>query len=295
MGYNTTSLNPGPSGPNVSWDFSAISPTNTVTLKGVAPSTLPNGSLFANANVAMTSGGQGNEYYTITDKLWERQGVEAGGTMIQYSDAETFLIFPLSYNTTNTDSFIATYKVGAYSAIRKGAMNLKADAYGTLILPNKTYTNVLRVVFVEEATDYLMGSPFFVNKTTGYQYYVYGTHYPLLSINTSVSSGKLTYSYSYVISNPTGLDNYELASSSFEIYPNPAKDALNLNFLAQENTHYSVNISNTLGLVVKEFETEKVASGQVTKNVSLDGLSKGIYFVTIRINDEQFSKKVVVE
>jgi hypothetical protein len=109
IGYNSAILDPGAAGANATWDFSKISSTSTATIKGVAPSTLSNGPSFPNSNVALTSS-QGSEYYAVTTSLWERQGVEAGTVLIKYSNAETFLTFPLSYNTSSIDSFVGNYK-----------------------------------------------------------------------------------------------------------------------------------------------------------------------------------------
>ncbi len=83
---------------------------------------------------------------------------------------------------------------------------------------------------------------------------------------------------------PWSVENSE--SVSIIVYPNPAQDILTIESegIIQRMSLYSVE-----GQLVfdKEFNLENIS-------VNLNGLSGGIYFLQIRINDSFYIKKVII-
>ncbi len=291
---NNGVISPGASGPDISWDFSDLSGSQTIIYSAKYPSECTNGSSFPDATVAFSTTGS-DEFYSLSANSWEKVGLDAQGIVIKYTNPEKLLSFPLTYNATRTDSFSATYSYMSYTAKRKGLLTYTADAYGTLILPGKTYTNVLRVKFVETSTDYLMSTALFSSTSTMYHFYVPSFHFPLLTINNIAPGNGAQREYYNYIDGTTGIEDNFSAQSSLQIHPNPATDILNFNFDARESLTYKLSIVNTLGLTVREFDSENVSQGPVEKTISLEGLSKGLYFANIRIEGKQHVKKFIIK
>lgn len=76
--------------------------------------------------------------------------------------------------------------------------------------------------------------------------------------------------------------------AEFRLYPNPAKDNVNLEIL--KNGEYTMVITDNLG---RDIINKTVKSGN--QLISLDNLSKGIYMVRIFGKDFDSSKKLIIE
>ncbi|HRH03944.1 MAG TPA: T9SS type A sorting domain-containing protein [Bacteroidia bacterium] len=86
---------------------------------------------------------------------------------------------------------------------------------------------------------------------------------------------------------PVGINKLE-TDTKFLVYPNPAKDKINLKF---DETYpaKSLSICDALGAVVY---TETIKSGQT--EILLNNLDAGIYFLKIEMPDAILSKKLVI-
>ena len=62
---------------------------------------------------------------------------------------------PFSYNEKISETYTTSYTVSGMDFSGKGTVTIEADGFGTLILPNKTYTNTLRIKITQNQTDTL--------------------------------------------------------------------------------------------------------------------------------------------
>ncbi|WMI65221.1 T9SS type A sorting domain-containing protein [Aestuariibaculum sp. YM273] len=80
--------------------------------------------------------------------------------------------------------------------------------------------------------------------------------------------------------------------SRFDLYPNPTEKSgfFNIKFKTETSSNFDVQISNINGqsIYVKE-------NCNISEQISTSNLSKGIYFVTIKTNDYQETKKLIVK
>lgn len=91
----------------------------------------------------------------------------------------------------------------------------------------------------------------------------------------------------FVVTAETVSVNSPLAGS-FSVYPNPAKDVLNIsNSISAEIS--SVTIADVNGRIVKQFE----ANGAVDSQINIADLNAGVYFVNINSNEGSLTKKIV--
>jgi len=157
---NTSDFDPGPTGENVTWDFTGISTTGTVvSYTLVDPSVTGQAAEFPGANVASDDGTGAFGFFKITPSEYTLYGVYTPSTTISYSDPEEYWVFPMTYGTSNSDNLHAEFFSGS-DFIRDGSNEFLADGYGTLILPSGTFTNVLRVKIEEDYTDEVVGLPY---------------------------------------------------------------------------------------------------------------------------------------
>ena len=75
----------------------------------------------------------------------------------------------------------------------------------------------------------------------------------------------------------------------YEIFPNPTKEKIIIEGFSDEKTQISV--LNNLGERV--IKAENIPAGFISKNIDLNTLSKGIYFVEISNNKTTTTQKVV--
>jgi len=76
-------------------------------------------------------------------------------------------------------------------------------------------------------------------------------------------------------------------AGSFRFYPNPAKDFIQLEFLNSKTQRFSFVITDYEGKVLSKTENQT--------RVDISGLPKGIYLGTFYVEDQQISKKIIVE
>ncbi|MBO7570873.1 MAG: T9SS type A sorting domain-containing protein [Bacteroidales bacterium] len=85
----------------------------------------------------------------------------------------------------------------------------------------------------------------------------------------------------------TNADAETFEADNISIYPNPAKDIVNVN-LPEANTQ--IDIVNVLGQIVKTVNTTST-----NETISLEGMERGMYFFSIKMQDRTITKKVIVE
>lgn len=84
------------------------------------------------------------------------------------------------------------------------------------------------------------------------------------------------------------------ANASFNVYPNPTSDILNVNVSLVNAADLSLDVFNALGqrVMTKDFGT--MMSGQVVHQLDLSGLESGVYTVNMTAGDEVSTVRVNV-
>ena len=93
--------------------------------------------------------------------------------------------------------------------------------------------------------------------------------------------------HQFKIGSPTNILDESL--QNWEIYPNPTKNQFNIQGVITEAT--TIILTNNLGEIVQQFKIDE--RGVFKKNIALEGLSNGIYFIKISNSKEEITKKVV--
>ena len=86
-------------------------------------------------------------------------------------------------------------------------------------------------------------------------------------------------------------DTYYNIGSYISLYPNPSDGMLNIEFHGEPGfDNASVSITNVAGNIINHFDW----NGE-TKLINLNNISKGLYFVNIKVNDITEVKKIVIQ
>lgn len=252
----------------------------------ILPSTTTYGSSFPQANVACTATGNSSiGYYKASSTALQLCG-SYGSIGMVYSDFEDMLRFPCTYNSTYTDSWATQFSSGGYTFYRKGNTTVTADSYGTLITPNGTYTNVMRVHFVQSYKDSAyIGTPYLINYTNDeYMWYKEGINIQIATVyTTSVSNGSTYTGGSYITGN-VGINDSPEQQLATNIYPNPAKDQVSIEYSLTSNQNVDYRLINSMGQQVKAVYNTEGIQGNNTLKLDVADLPDGIYFTQLLID-----------
>lgn len=272
---NTNWSSAGPSGNDVTWDLSSLQEVSTTEISHQAPDPT-----FSPSNIEQvrTTGTQ-----VVTSHLETSQsgqyyhGIETNTTTIVYQDAMKTIAFPLNSSVNEVDNFSATFTVNGIPFTRAGTCTMVADGYGTLITPDGTFTDVIRLKIVQDFTDtYSQGT--IDTEITEYHWYKAGYHYPLALIAEVTSSAGPSQSSGQYFET-TGVGVEDLSKDLVNVYPNPASSDITFE-LPSELDVTTIEIYNSVGKKVLDADVKVVKA-----NISIVGLDSGVY--SVRFLDDQ--------
>jgi hypothetical protein len=303
---DTSTVMPGPGGMSQTWNFTALSVTQTDTGKSVSclalPPGIPSCGTFPGSNLVLSGHGLIDAHNYIATSTTKRSQVgywAAADTMLVMSDPMDELHYPFTYPNTFNDPFDGVLTLGTLSAHHTGTITVTADGYGTLNLPGRS-DNVLRVHSSQTYKDSanLFGTPIVVvYDVNTYSWYKTGYHSALLTIATAVPVGPApTGPQKIVTYAPQQIADVQIltgAVTAFDLYPNPASDILHISFEPMDNAQASIMLIDALG------RQQLIASGNYSgaQNISFNtaSLPKGVYLVRLQCGAETLTRKVVLQ
>jgi len=279
---NTTQyVNPGSAGASQTWNPGFTS-SGSSSSTGVAPSSTPYAASFPTASVAF--GPTTYVYYKTSSAAYQMNGVvNSSGTVIAYSNLEDLLRFPFAFNDTYTDSWAATFVQSTYTYYRTGNTTVTADGWGTLTTPDGTFSNVMRVHFVQVYQDStnISSTPFVITYNNDeYMWYLNGNHTPIAATYTLNTSAGGPFTGGFYMGNVVGVEEQN-AVTSLSLFPSPATDHINFNYTLTDSKDVTVSVFDATGKVVREAAQAQPMEGENTLTISVGDLSDGVYFATI--------------
>jgi hypothetical protein len=108
-----------------------------------------------------------------------------------------------------------------------------------------------------------------------------------------------TSGINFVKINAPTIDNGKLTNDAtvleqLSLYPNPARDEINLRFVATKAGAYDVVLYNATGKVILN-QKATFNEGENTASFDVVSLPRGLYVVKVSKDDELFSQKVIIE
>lgn len=282
----------GSGGANQSWDFSTLQDQGRDTAEYTNPDWTPYGSSFPGSNLAISQGSETTIYATSSSSGMEILGYvlnfEGEYFEVPFDNSQTFIQFPLTYQTSFSDVSAIDFTAAASIAPGVDSVRLKnhtsftnlVDGYGTLTTPTGTY-DVLRMYVTEISTDSVWG---YVGLTsswqlvdgetdTTYRYEFFADD--LAAVSTVYVDGfGNPYSASYYLSHTTGVEDPTSVENHISVYPNPANEKLYFN--GEFDGSSSMDIFDITG---KQVASHTLPQG--TTNIDVSNLSKGLYIYQI--------------
>ena len=149
---------------------------------------------------------------------------------------------------------------------------------------------------VSGGNTYNAGLPVTVNATAnaGYTFTNWTDSTGIVSSSSSyvfTASGNRTLTANF--SPVTGIYNLQVDKNNISIYPNPTSGNFTLVVSDFKNEEMQVRIINAAGEEIYLLPKEKI-NGAYSKDISLQNISKGIYFVQIKTREGMAIRKIVI-
>lgn len=155
--FDAEDVVPGPSGRSVRWDFSTIQfKSGEIIHKKRRPDSLAKAE-FPDVNyVEITKDSAFTAFKEDYGRLYKLGYIDQKtGLKIKYPEPVLVSRFPISYTDMVSRAYTMTFEMKEQKFEGKGEVKIEADGYGTLLLPEKTYRNVLRLRIVQTQTNHI--------------------------------------------------------------------------------------------------------------------------------------------
>ncbi len=279
-------LSEGASGAGQTWNYSGVTVTESNQTSVVAPSSTPFGGEFPDADAAFSMGSNSYSFAEITTSYMENVGVAAEESgfqfVIHYTDPVRVMNYPFNYGDSYSDTYRGSYTMQTMTVSQSGDKTFTADAHGTLITPEGTFNNILRIKSNYTQVDsFFMGAMFlYANTETleNYAWYSSSSKEPLFDLTYFTNSLTGTDTTAYYSGAPAYVTEPLNTGHSVHLYPVPAEDKIYLSFSAKQTV--SLNIYDISGRNVYSEEGLKLGP-EKTEMLNLSKLTPGTYFIQI--------------
>jgi hypothetical protein len=273
--FSQLAFDPGPAGPNQSWDFGQLSPQGMpYDWMALEPANTSWGSSFPTATHAFHFPQDSMEnmlYYRYDgDKLEllgtinaiNRSALQDTFTYDFTQNPQTELVFPMNYQDQARDTAqgqaLISFGGASLTVDRTIYRTLIADAYGSLTTPLGTYSEVLRVVIDEHVEDRSFGQ--LVTRQVNRRYYWYAPNekYLLLQMDSLAVVpllGPSSVSYNMFYRSgavTTSLEQNLVRRVALKVFPNPATDQVSIGLSLDRPQPVRLELRNLQGQLVHE-------------------------------------------
>lgn len=286
----TTTVSPGASGTGAMWNLSTI---NIGTTPVAYNASTYSSASFSPANIMLSYGAESSYYLSSPSDLKYFGGnltLSGIPVTLTYTTPAIYAVYPMSMSTTSSSAIGGSISGGS-SGTFTGSSTAIANGTGTLMLPGKTYTNVLRVL-ATQTINFAIPSFFISNGVLNqdtYNYYIPGRKSPILTIVTStvvappVASAPTSQTITTVASDyllTVGISENNQTITDLQVFPNPSNNFINLT--TQNNTASSVIVYDLTG---KKLESHTFENGNAGFKTCC--LAPGIYIYSVKDNNNQ--------
>jgi hypothetical protein len=283
---------PGNSGADVTWNFSSLeiptwSQEDPSIFAYVNPSEIASSNNFPNSNLAKRSVGSSSQFwfYNANSDSLSYLGDIFMSSVRFYHDPEIKIKYPFTFQNSFSDSLRSNYTQNGVSYKREGKVTVTADAFGTLILPDTTINDVIRIK-VEESMQISSGNTSNNFNSLYYYWYKPGIRDYILYYSFSTSGG-----FAYLLKTSgivSSVDQTFNKNNSLHIYPNPATDKVLVETATWQNNS-KIRILNFNGQLIKE-----QSPCELITTMDVSDLPNGMYFIETENNQQRQIKKLII-
>jgi hypothetical protein len=307
-----STFDPGPSGPNVSWDFANVTAMGpSYSWKAMLPSASEYSDSFPTATMAIEvlEDTSAWSYFYQHDA----NALNLLGAIGEVGEKDTFvynfsqntqmeLRMPLTYGDQHRDTARGYARIAMMGNLfvvdRTVYRSLRADGYGSLRTPAGTYEDVLRVRVDEAVEDRFLNNV--VARQTNHRYFwisaVY--KYELLHMDSLVTFGPTgtvtsASTYNYYQTQPISTSiRPGVDAVDFEIYPNPVTAGhlwLKPSAPWAEPIRYSLT-----DMYGKRLTSGSIPAGQESLRLRLTDISPGQYLIHLAGKSYSATRKLTI-
>ena len=292
----------GPGGNNVTWNFADPGFSSTQwTYTAIPAASAPMAADFPGSTMAFYAEiDQGfilHAFFDLANGFTDHgEHVSDGvsGMSSVNTDPMTFYTTPLLATSSGSDTYGSMEEFAGFPATLSGVHNWTVDGYGTLILPNATYTNVLRIHAQQVETLYVdLGAPFeLVTSREEWWWVKAGIPLPLLVFSLETDEfGTEIGATAAMVSFSSATSIAEQAELPLRIHPNPAHDAVILELDASGTVEYRL-----LDAVGRQVRQGQLATGATSRHVlDVAALNPGLYHLEVRSADGIGTARLIIE
>ncbi|MFZ6050618.1 T9SS type A sorting domain-containing protein [Halocola ammonii] len=264
-------FNAGPSGEDVTWDFSSLEPSSSapVDIESSSNADFPEADIFFNQQGTNTYFGTGNNAFTF-------YGTSGSGASIIYTDGQDQMRFPFTYGDSYSDTYSGTIDIFGQNFDREGTVDVTSDGYGTLITPEETFSNALRIQIVRNAQESTSGQVVTTTTDTIYFWYEENISFPIATYFRNYSDGQMTGELFNYLGDGT-IDVQEQEPIHASVYPNPASEKVQIKGLKGEQ--FFVEVLDLTGKIHRK--------GENLRSVDVSELETGIYLIRISMSGDR--------
>ncbi len=303
VSVDTTGISPGNSGANQTWNFQNLIRIDSIAVRFIDPAATPYGSSFPQSNICAHD--TCYDYFKTSSQQLEYVGYNSQNLVVLYTNFETVISYPFTYNSTANDNFSANINSGGDVIIRTGSVNIIGDGYGLLNLPFGAFLNALRIKSIinikDSSTTYQMS----VNTTyTAYAWFVPGKKFSVFNIlySTITIPGYGTVTGKNVFYNPvsTPIGIRTISSSlpqNFSLsqnYPNPFNPSTTITFEVPSRSNVTLKVYDILGREVSALVNQEINPGKYSVDWDAGNLSSGTYFYRLQTENYSETKLMVL-
>jgi len=284
----------GSSGANQSWNWASLVEEMSATGYYINPAGTPHSAAHPTATVCITDNNGAYEYDLGNTNGFFRLGYynDNSGTELNFSNTTQILKYPLMYNSTWTDTYLASVVIPGGGGSVDGTVTVTADAWGTIITPAGTFTNVLRVhTVVDETYDY--GVITIDQSADQYNFISANYHFPVAEVVYGVSNGS-PYSSASWANVSVGIHENNSLLYNMSVFPNPVCEKAILTYTLEKYSSVTLQISDITGRIVQSFIAPESSPGRHELPIDASGLSDGIYSVAAIVEGNSSIAKLVV-
>lgn len=303
---DTNGILQGNPGANQTWNFTTLTRLDSNLLNWVTAASTPYTAQFSTSNIASTNDNTNYNYFTTSASNLFTNGTAGPGIIIPYTDAELYMQYPFSYNSSFSDNFSADYTLNGTATRRTGTINVTGDAWGTINLPFGSFPNALRVKYVLHTKDSSNnGTPMvFVTDLTSYVWFVPGKKYPVFEIiYNSISFNGVPFGTTKLVnycSNSTPIGITSISSqvperfTLHQNYPNPFNPETNIRFDILYKGDVALKVYDNLGREIQTLVNENLSPGSYKVDFNASSLPSGAYFYRLTANDFTQTRKMMI-